>query len=256
MRLHCLGTAGYHPNEERHTSCYFLPESGIVLDAGTGFFRVADLIQTPTLDILLSHAHLDHVAGLTFLLDVLHQRPVERVRIWGVKEKLDAIREHLFSECLFPVRLEAQWCEIDALEQFTVGDCRVTWRPQQHPGMSVGYRLEWAGGTSLLYLTDTIGDVSAEASLWYRGADLMMHECYFSAERAEWAAKTGHTWTGRVAQIAAAAVPKSLLLTHVNPLDPNPGVMLTEVSQGLMGCDIPVSLADDRGIIEFGNREN
>jgi ribonuclease BN (tRNA processing enzyme) len=256
MRLHCLGTAGYHPNEERHTSCYFLPESGIVLDAGTGFFRVAELIQTPTLDILLSHAHLDHVAGLTFLLNVLHQRPVERVRIWGVKEKLDAIREHLFSKPLFPVPLQAQWCEIDALGQFSLGDCKVTWRPQQHPGMSVGYRLDWACGKSLLYLTDTIGDVSAEASRWYRGADLMMHECYFAAERADWAVKTGHTWTGRVAEIAVAAVPKSLMLTHVNPLDPDPGVMLSEVSARLMGSGIPVSLAEDRGVVELRNHEH
>ena len=97
MQLHCLGTAGYHPNEDRHTSCYFLPESGIVLDAGTGLFRLAELIETPTLDIVLSHAHLDHVAGLTFLLDVLYQRPVDRLRIWGEKEKLAAIEQHLFS---------------------------------------------------------------------------------------------------------------------------------------------------------------
>ena len=71
MRLHCLGTVGYHPNDARHTSCYCLPESGIVLDGGTGAFRLANLIETETLDVLLSHAHLDHTFGLTFLLDDL-----------------------------------------------------------------------------------------------------------------------------------------------------------------------------------------
>jgi len=252
MQLHCLGTAGYHPNEDRHTSCYFLPESGIVLDAGTGLFRLANLIQTPSLDILLSHSHLDHVAGLTFLLDVLHQRPVERLRIWGEKEKLDAIRAHLFSRLLFPVELQAQWCEIDGLDHFSIGNCDITWRQQDHPGMSVGYRLDWDQGPSLLYVTDTTGDVSDEATGWYSGADLMMHECYFSAEHAEWAVKTGHTWTGRLVEIAAAAAPQRLLLTHVNPLDADPRSALDEVSTSLLGSGIEISLADDRAVIEFG----
>ncbi len=78
MQLHCLGTAGYHPSDTRQTSCYFLARDGVVLDAGTGIYRLTPLIQTDTLDILLSHAHLDHVVGLTFLLDVFFQRPVKR----------------------------------------------------------------------------------------------------------------------------------------------------------------------------------
>lgn len=260
MQLHCLGTAGYHPNEHRHTSGYFLPESGVLLDAGTGTFRLAERIQTPTLDILLSHAHLDHVAGLTFLLDVLYQRPVERLRIWGQAEKLAQIREHLFSRLLFPVQLEAQWCEIDDRESFSIGDgvgdklggCKVTWRPQQHPGGSVGFRLDWPDRGSLLYLTDTTGDDSEAATNWYLGADLMMHECYFTADQADWAEKTGHTWTGRVAEIAKLAAPKHLLLTHVNPLSENPEAMRDEVAGMLAEDGISVGLADDLQVIEFG----
>ena len=40
MKLLLLGTSGYHPSEQRQTACLMLPEVGIVLDAGTGFFRV------------------------------------------------------------------------------------------------------------------------------------------------------------------------------------------------------------------------
>lgn len=252
MQLHCLGTAGYHPNEQRHTSCYFLPESGIVLDAGTGMFRLAGRIQTPTLDILLSHAHLDHVAGLTFLLDVLYQSPVEQVRIWGQQEKLIAVREHLFSEFLFPVSLKAAWCPIDGAPQFSIGDCRISWRTQKHPGQSVGYRLEWDGGDRLLYLTDTTGDDSEVACAWYRESDLMMHECYFASDHSDWAEKTGHTWSGKLAAIAAAAAPRHLLLTHVNPIDPAPERMLEEVTSALGETDTKLSLASDGQVIEFG----
>lgn len=65
MKLVLLGTTGYHPNRRRHTACMFLPEVGVVLDAGTGMFRVRDHLATSHLDIFLTHAHLDHVVGLT-----------------------------------------------------------------------------------------------------------------------------------------------------------------------------------------------
>ena len=134
MRLHCLGTAGFHPNHDRHTSCYFLPESGVLLDAGTGVFRLAPLIETDEIDLLLSHAHLDHIAGLTFLLDVFYQRPVKKLRIWGEAAKLDAIRTHLFSELVFPVELDAEWNAIDEMDDFVAGGAKVCWRQQDHPG--------------------------------------------------------------------------------------------------------------------------
>jgi len=222
MDIHCLGTTGYHPNANRQTSCYFLPADGVVLDAGTGMFRLAPLIQTDRLDILLSHAHLDHIIGLTFLLDILYQRPVETVVIWGEQAKLTAVREHLFADLIFPAQIDAQWNAIDGLESFRVGAAgaiTVDWRPQEHPGGSVGYRLRWpAEGKSLVYATDTCGELSQPNRSWMNRADLLLHECYFRDEHQHWALKTGHCWTSRAAQIALDAQVARLLLTHVNPL--------------------------------------
>ena len=50
MRLVVLGTAGYHPNDWRHTLCMMIPELGIMLDAGTGAYRAVRHLQTPELD--------------------------------------------------------------------------------------------------------------------------------------------------------------------------------------------------------------
>ena len=70
MRLVLLGTAGYHPNPRRQTLCSLLPECGIMLDAGTGVYRAAEYLTTPELDIFITHAHLDHVIGLSYLFSV------------------------------------------------------------------------------------------------------------------------------------------------------------------------------------------
>lgn len=241
MRLHCLGTVGYHPNDARHTSCYFLPESGIVLDGGTGVFRLPPLIATDTLDVLLSHAHLDHTFGLTFLLDVVFQRPVDRLRIWGEAEKIAAVRDHLFHELIFPAPIDAEWIAIDDQPEIEIGEAKVRWRPQNHPGGSVAYRIDWPSGKRLVYATDTTGDTSAEHADWCRQADLLIHECYFRDDAEAWALKTGHSWSSRVAEVTAAAQPKKLLLTHINPLETSDDPVDIESIRGKVESEVIVA---------------
>lgn len=249
LQLHCLGTVGYHPNRSRQTSCYFLPEAGIVLDAGSGIFRLPELIVTETLDILLSHAHLDHTVGLTYLLDVFQQRPVERLRIWGEAAKLAAVQEHLFSELLFPAQPAAEWVPIDQQSEFAIGALRISWRKQPHPGGSVAYRLDWPSGSRLVYATDTSGDTSEGFAQWCRGTSLLLHECYFRDEAAAWAERTGHSWTSRVAEIAGAVKPAKLLLTHINPLATEDDPMELDAIAAAAGCD--VLWAEDELVVTF-----
>jgi ribonuclease BN (tRNA processing enzyme) len=218
MKLLLLGTAGYHPNDQRQTTCLMLPEAGIVLDAGTGLFRVREHLATPTLDIFLSHAHLDHVAGLTFLLDVLHAKNVERVTVHGDGAKLAAIERHLFCQELFPV---APPYITRAVGPPLVLDCgaQVTHFPLVHPGGSLGYRLDWPD-RSVAYVTDTTAAGEKSPYLPYlRGVDLLIHECNFRDGQDEFAARTGHSCATPVARLAAAAGVKRLVLMHFNPLE-------------------------------------
>ncbi len=256
MQLHCFGTVGYHPNDDRHTSCYFLPKSGIVLDGGTGLFRLSPFIETDSLDILLSHAHLDHTFGLTFLLDVLFEtqkrrgHPLKQLSIYGQSEKLAAIRDHLFHELIFPALLNAKWIPIDDRPDFQIRDVNISWRLQDHPGVSVAYRLDWrAPKKRLVYATDTTGDTSSEHALWSGDADLLMHECYFRDDAADWAIKTGHSWTSRVAEVASLSKPKRLLLTHINPIERGDDPVDIESIRGKL--DSEVILANDGMTLDF-----
>jgi ribonuclease BN (tRNA processing enzyme) len=218
MKAIFLGTAGYHPNERRHTACLMLPEAGILLDAGSGLFRISRLLATQSLDIFLSHAHLDHVVGLTFLLGILHERKMERVTVHALPEKLAAINEHLLNEQIFPARLP---CEMRALTPSVALPEGGVLRhfPLEHPGGSIGLRMDWPGH-SMAYVTDT---TSAGASAGYlehiRGVDLLVHECYFPDSMCELAQRTGHSCATPVGEVAKAAGAKRLILTHINPRD-------------------------------------
>lgn len=216
MRVVFLGTTGYHPNDRRHTLAVFLPEVGVLLDAGTGLFRLPRYLKTSQLDILLSHAHLDHVVGLTYLLGMVHRRPLEAIRVHAQEAKLQAIEEHLFSELLFPVRPPLTMCPLPPAELPLPQGGTARWFPLEHPGGAVGYRLRWPQG-ELAYVTDTTATPEAPYLEAIRGVELLIHECYFPDHQAELARRTGHSHTSAVARLAAEAEVGQLVLVHMDP---------------------------------------
>lgn len=216
MKLLLLGTAGYHPNDRRQTACLMLPELGVVFDAGTAVYRIADYLVTDTLDIFLSHAHLDHVAGLTFLYDVVNGRNMRRLTLHGEQAKLDAACQHLFSEYLFPIGPPFESKALQPKAVLSDGGV-LTHFPLEHPGGVVGFRVDWPE-RSLAYVTDTTAAPDAPYLEKIRGVDLLIHECNFGDDQPEQAKLTGHSCLTPVAQVAAAAQVGRMVLVHLNPL--------------------------------------
>jgi ribonuclease BN (tRNA processing enzyme) len=220
MKLHLLGTGGYHPSDRRQTACLMLPEVGVVLDAGTGFYRVGERLCTDELDIFLTHAHLDHVVGVTYLFDVIRARPVRRITLHAEAEKLAAVREHLLHPALFPATPPCEFRELAAEVPLPLGG-RLTHFAVEHPGGAVGFRLEWPD-RSMAYVTDTTASSAAEYLESIRGVDLLVHECNFADEQAGLAAKWGHSSLSEVARLAAAAEVGRLVLAHLDPMAAEP----------------------------------
>lgn len=197
-----------------------LPELGLVFDAGTGFFRVREHLITPTLDIVLSHAHLDHVMGLTFLFDVLYQKPIDFVTVRGAPSKLTAIAENMLAPDLFPASLPIQWAPLT--EPITLLDgSRLSYFPLIHPGGALGFRIDWPD-RSFAYVTDTTAKPDAPYAAYLQGVDVLIHECNFPDGWEELAEQTGHSCTSPVAELAKAVGVKRLILSHVLPLSSEP----------------------------------
>lgn len=215
MRLVLLGTTGYFGNDERHTACLMLPEVGVALDAGTGMYRVEEYLQTERLDVFLTHAHLDHVVGLTTLLGIFGVEGSNRVKVHGAPQVLSAVREHLLAKELFPITPAFNWQELTSPTTLA-NDGTLTAFPLEHPGGSLGFRLDWPGH-SMAYVTDTIARADADYVETIRGVNVLVHESYFGDEQAELAEMTGHSCVSRVAQVAAAAGVRRLILVHIDP---------------------------------------
>ncbi|REJ89703.1 MAG: metal-dependent hydrolase [Planctomycetota bacterium] len=222
MKLHFLGTGGYHPTERRHTACLMLPEIGVIFDAGTSFYRVEKLRQTDRVQIFLSHAHLDHIVGLTYILVPLLRGGLNHADVYGSAATIDAVRRHLFSPPMFPVLPDYRFHLLEEHADIPVpGDGVVTHQPlPSHPGGSTAFRLDFPSvgdvpARSLAYVTDTT--VDGTYTEFIRRADLLIHECNFSDDEAEWCDRTGHSHTSQTAALARAAGVGRMILLHVDP---------------------------------------
>lgn len=244
MRLELLGTGGYFPNEARHTAGYLLPETGVLFDAGTSASRVAGKLEREELDLFLSHAHIDHIVGLTYLLVPILEKKITTARLHARPQDLEAVQKHLFSKSLFPVEIPFELHELTN-EISLPGEAVLKYCDLEHPGGTVGYRIDWPD-RSLAYITDTVANGSYTE--FVHGVDLLLHECYFPDEKADLAQMTGHSYASQVGQIAQEAQVGELVLIHFDPFaDPVTPVDLTAVRKIFPNT----TLGEDLTTIEF-----
>jgi len=241
MKFLCLGTSGYQPSETRHTSCYMIPELSLVLDAGTGLFRVRRNLQSSHLDLLLTHAHLDHIVGLTYMLAWQDPYRLEKVRVFGLPKKLEAIQKNLFSSEIFPVLPPIEWIALEGESGSMVltSGAKVRWWPQDHPGGSLGFRID-KDSHSVAYVTDTVARESDSYLKQLHRVNLLVHECYFDDEHQEMGVATGHSWTSAVVQRAVQYQVGKLALVHTNPYaDSKNPLRLSEARQSFDSVFVP-----------------
>lgn len=224
----------------------------MVLDAGTAVFRLIQCLRAQPqkqLDILLTHAHLDHIVGLTFLIDAIAVTQLEHVRIHGEADKLQAVKEHLYHHLLFPVPPEFEFVPLEsAAGSRNIGSAKVSWFQLEHPGGSVGYIIE-AHSKKLSYVTDTVSRVAADYIPLIAKSDLLLHECYFEDKLQALAIKTGHSWLAAVTEIVRAAAARQTLLIHINPLAEILGDEI-ELSAEHRN-ELNMQVAEDMMVVEF-----
>jgi ribonuclease BN (tRNA processing enzyme) len=231
-----LGGGGWLPAYGRQTACALLRdgESAILIDAGTGVGRLIerpDLLHgVKRLDILLTHFHLDHVAGLAYLPAI---GTCEQTTVWGPGATLydsstESVLEWLSHEPFHPVALEDQHIEVRDLppDEVELAGVRVHLRRQdKHSAPSLGMRFD----DTLAWITDTAYD--ADSARFAAGCKLLAHEVWFTD-----AAPRNpdiHSSASEAAQVAADAGIDRLLLIHLPPFEVSLEELLLEAQLGV-----------------------
>lgn len=240
LRLIPLGTAGWFPTHGKQTACYLVEMAGcrLLLDAGTGLARLGEgrtgaasdgepsgttgpLPEGSRLHVFLTHYHLDHVVGLTYLpalapgATVHLHGPSPRITGIGLHEAL----ERLFGMPLFSTPVDRLPLTL-TLHELDEGVHRIDGIPwpvvverQPHPGGSVRYRF----GDALAYVSDAAADMPREAA-FAAGVRVLLREAWGERE-----AHPPETWESHADVDAAASIARqagvgALYLIHLHPL--------------------------------------
>lgn len=226
IRVIPLGSNGYYPSHGRQTMCFLVlkQQQAILLDAGTGAARLAEdeiaalAADYENLDVILSHYHLDHVVGLSYLPSVWRRG---RIRVYApappfVPEGPDVAVRRLLSPPLVAAEIEQFRVPFELVPvetpEFRVGATAVRVWGQTHPGGSIGIRI----GDDVAYVTDTGPDLANVSRV--NGARLLIHELWLTDAEAAEENTPGHSSVSGVADFVRASNLGEVMLVHHRPV--------------------------------------
>jgi ribonuclease BN (tRNA processing enzyme) len=160
VRVRVLGAHGGSSPSHRQTS--FLVNSRVCVDAGAVTDALSLDEQALVRAVLVTHAHMDHVACLPFLVENVFGRRTEPLEIVAPEEIIAALKKHLFNDALWPdfsrlpndLMPAVTFRVIPTGVPFEVAGLVATAVPVCHVVPTCGYILA-EGGTSVVFSGDT-----------------------------------------------------------------------------------------------------
>ena len=167
MKLRILGCDG-GIGDGAQTSAMLLDDD-VLIDAGTGVSNLSMDEMIKIDHVFVTHAHLDHVACIPFLVDTVGSIRTKPITIHATQATLDSLRKHLFNWHLWPDFTKipnghSPYMRYEALSldnTISLQERRITPLPANHAVPAVGYQLD-SGQASLVFT----GDTTTNDALW------------------------------------------------------------------------------------------
>lgn len=210
MRIIFLGTNGWFETATGNTLCVLIKTSqcDIVLDAGSGFFRLDKYIDgTKPVYLLLSHFHMDHISGLHGLSKIRCGKGLTIIGQEGTRSIINTLVSRPFTVPLERLNYNTEIIELPA--EHGLLPFELEYLPMLHSDPCLGYRIT-ADGRNIAFCTDT--GYCENAVKLAKGSDLLITECAFKPGESnpEWP----HLNPETAAKIAVESGAKRLALAH------------------------------------------
>ncbi len=183
----------------QHLTCFVIDDL-VAFDAGSLAMSATDLHREQIRDIVLTHAHLDHIAGLPLFVDDLFATLETPIRIHASAEVIDIIERDVFNWHVYPSfsELKNQYGSVLEYVPFTIGKpftakhLTVTPSAVNHKVPTAGFVID--DGISAIAIT---GDTAETNAFWPSISDIerlsaIFIECAFPDEMADLAVISHH----------------------------------------------------------------
>jgi cAMP phosphodiesterase len=227
MQFRVLGnTGGQIPGQ--HLSSYLLDET-LLIDAGSTTAVLGLRAQRKIKNILITHAHLDHVMSLATLADNLFGIIDGTIHVWGLPEVVEGLRTSFFNDTIWPdftrITGDNQSAPILSFHDFPegtaerIGDFEVTAVRVNHAVTSTAFFIE-NRKTVLLH----VGDTGPTDKVWAlartkKHLRAVVLEASFPNRLQETADLSQHltpqTLAGEAAKLGRPSIP--IFVTHLKP---------------------------------------
>lgn len=224
MRIKVLGCSGGIGGDLRTTS--MLVDDDILIDAGTG---VGDLSieQLAKIDhIFVTHAHLDHVTSIPFMVDTVCWMRDKPVTIHSTAATLQVLKDHLFNWKIWPDFSQIPdsdkpfmvYSELTVGNTVNLGGRKFTAVPANHVVPAVGYLVD-SGKASFLFSGDTtVNDALWEVANATANLKYLVIETAFSNKERSIAVASKHLCPSMLAdELAKLKRPAEIFITHLKP---------------------------------------
>ncbi len=88
-------------SQRQHLSCFVIDDC-LAIDAGSLAMAATEIQKSQIRDVILTHAHLDHIAGLPLFIDDLFVGLDEPVRVYATKEVITVLEKNVFNWEIYP----------------------------------------------------------------------------------------------------------------------------------------------------------
>lgn len=85
----------------QHLSC-FIVDDAVAIDAGSLAMAASAVQKRQVRDVVLTHAHLDHIAGLPLFIDDLFAKLDAPVRVHAAPEVIETLERDVFNWAIYP----------------------------------------------------------------------------------------------------------------------------------------------------------
>jgi len=226
LRIKVLGASG--SEVPGHNCPAFLVDGTFLLDAGTIGISLNIREETGIRQILLTHAHFDHIKGIPFLLDNLVIRETgNTVTVMSGKEVIEDLRKNIFNDRIWPDFTRIPTPEKPVLRYRTLSPSRpvslnghrVFLHKVRHTVPAYGYIIENDAGKAIAYTGDT-----GPTDLFWRkmsahDVQCLIVEVSFPNRLEELSLNSGHLTTALLEKEIAkmSPCPPRIFVMHVKP---------------------------------------